>query len=104
MPALVAPHSHQLDAADGTPLHVTDYLLPVHAAHSSVSAPALSIPTLILVAGEDHLVEVEGSMRFFERLPAGLAQYKLYDSFYHELLSEVDAAKPLADLKSWLEA
>lgn len=28
MPALVAPHSHQLAAADGTLLHVSDFVLP----------------------------------------------------------------------------
>lgn len=36
MSALVAQHSHQLAAADGTLLHVSDYLLPASPLRGSV--------------------------------------------------------------------
>lgn len=67
-------------------------------------ASSLQIPTLMLVAGEDHLVDADGSKRFSALLPPGAAQFKLYDAYYHELFNEVDAATPLADLKAWLLA
>ncbi len=67
-------------------------------------ASTLSVPTLMLVAGEDHLVDAEGSKRFAAMLPPALVQCKLYDGYYHELFNEVDAALPLSDMKRWLEA
>ncbi|MES2901157.1 MAG: lysophospholipase [Pseudomonadota bacterium] len=67
-------------------------------------AHTLSVPTLMLVAGEDHLVDLEGSKQFFAKLPPALAQFEQFDGFYHELFNEVDAARPLAQLKRWLLA
>lgn len=66
-------------------------------------AGAMRIPTLMLVAGDDHLVDVEGSKRFFDKLPAGLAQLYVYDDMYHEIFNEIESGRVLADLKTWLE-
>jgi alpha-beta hydrolase superfamily lysophospholipase len=66
-------------------------------------AGSLSIPTLMLVAGDDRLIDPEGSKRFFAKLPPGLAQLHVYDDMYHEIFNEVDAQRPFADLKAWLE-
>jgi alpha-beta hydrolase superfamily lysophospholipase len=66
-------------------------------------AGSLEIPALLLVAGDDRLVNAEGSRRFFSRLPAGLAQMHVYDGMYHEIFNETDPERPLADLKAWLE-
>jgi alpha-beta hydrolase superfamily lysophospholipase len=66
-------------------------------------ASTLSVPTLVLVAGDDHLVDPEGSKGFFSRLPPGLAQLHVYEGFYHEIFNEVESRKPFADLRSWLE-
>jgi alpha-beta hydrolase superfamily lysophospholipase len=66
-------------------------------------AASLSIPTLMLVAGDDRLIDPEGARRFFAKLPPGLAQLHVYDQMYHEIFNEVDAQRPFADLKAWLE-
>ena len=66
-------------------------------------AAAMRIPTLMLVAGDDRLVDPEGSQRFFDKLPPGLAQMYVYDDMYHEIFNEPDAHRPLGDLKGWLE-
>jgi alpha-beta hydrolase superfamily lysophospholipase len=66
-------------------------------------ARSLGIPTLMLLAGDEHVVDLEGSKRFFEKLPPGLAQMYVYDEMYHEIFNEVDAQLVLADLKKWLE-
>lgn len=66
-------------------------------------AGALQIPTLMLVAGDDRLVDAEGSRRFFAQLPAGIAQMHMYEGMYHEVFNEVESARPLADLREWLQ-
>jgi alpha-beta hydrolase superfamily lysophospholipase len=67
-------------------------------------AAALAVPALMMIAGDDHLVDAEGSKRFFAQLPAGMAQLHVYDGFYHEIFNEVEVQRPFADLGSWLAA
>jgi alpha-beta hydrolase superfamily lysophospholipase len=71
-------------------------------ARSQQNASTLAIPALMLVAGDDHLVDAEGSKRFFAKLPPGRAEFHCYDNFYHEVFNEPDRARPLADLRTWL--
>jgi alpha-beta hydrolase superfamily lysophospholipase len=66
-------------------------------------AGSLAIPTVMLVAGDDRLVDPEGSRRFFAHLPSGIAQLHVYDGMYHEIFNELDSQRPFADLKMWLE-
>jgi alpha-beta hydrolase superfamily lysophospholipase len=66
-------------------------------------AGTLAIPALMLVAGDDRVVDAEGSRRFFARLPEGSAQLHVYDDMYHEIFNEADPQRPLADLRVWLE-
>jgi alpha-beta hydrolase superfamily lysophospholipase len=72
-------------------------------AYCASHAASLAIPTLILVAGDDRLIDPEGSKRFFGKLQPGVAQMHVYDELYHEIFNEVDTTRPLADLKAWLE-
>ena len=65
-------------------------------------AATLSVPALMLVAGDDHIVDVDGSKRFHAHLPPGLARLHVYDNFYHEVFNETDCERPFADLRSWL--
>jgi alpha-beta hydrolase superfamily lysophospholipase len=67
-------------------------------------AGTLAVPVLMLVAGDDHLVDAAGSKRFFSALAPGLATMHLYEGFYHEVFNEPDAARPFADLRAWLFA
>jgi alpha-beta hydrolase superfamily lysophospholipase len=73
-------------------------------AYCESGASGLAIPALMMVAGDDHLVDAEGSKRFFAQLPAGKAQFALYEDFYHELFNETGRARPLAELRAWLTA
>jgi alpha-beta hydrolase superfamily lysophospholipase len=65
-------------------------------------AAALMIPCLMVVAGDDHLIDANGSRQFFPQLPAGLATMRMYDDFYHEIFNEVDAQRVFADVRAWL--
>jgi alpha-beta hydrolase superfamily lysophospholipase len=67
-------------------------------------AATLSIPALLLVAGDDHLVDAEGSKRFFAPLAPGRAQLTVYDTLYHEIFNEPASQRPIADLIAWLDA
>jgi alpha-beta hydrolase superfamily lysophospholipase len=66
-------------------------------------AGSMAVPTLMLVSGDDRLVDAEGSRRFFAHLPPGLAQMHVYDGMYHEIFNEVDSQRPFSDLRAWLE-
>ncbi len=61
-------------------------------------------PTLLLVAGDDRLVEAKGAKTLFGKLPKDFAEMHIYEKFYHELFNETTAerAAVFADLKDWL--
>lgn len=65
-------------------------------------APILSIPTLLLVAGDDRLIDSQGSHDFFESLPTNLGTAHFYPDFYHEIFNETDATEVFNDLHRWL--
>jgi len=65
-------------------------------------AANLRVPTLILVAGDDHVVDNSGSTRFFHKLAAGIGTLHVYPDFYHEVLNEVDAGRVFDDVRAWL--
>jgi alpha-beta hydrolase superfamily lysophospholipase len=65
-------------------------------------ASALSVNTLLLVAGDDHLVDASGSDEFFRKLAPGVGTMHRYAGFYHELFNEVEAGRVFDDVRSWL--
>jgi alpha-beta hydrolase superfamily lysophospholipase len=68
-------------------------------------AHTLEVPTLLLVAGSDRLVDPVGSRTFFEKTPGGRAQLKWYADMRHEILNETAdrQARVLDDLEDWLK-
>ena len=73
-------------------------------AYCQQNAPRLAIPALMVVAGDDRLVDAEGSKRFYAHLPPGRAAITWYPDFFHEIFNEIDGARPLADVRAWLAA
>ena len=73
-------------------------------AYCHAQAAALAVPALLLVAGDDHLVDASGSARFCAKLPAGRAAMTRYDTLYHEIFNETGTDQPFSDLHAWLEA
>ena len=61
-------------------------------------------PVLLMQGSHDKLVDPRTNKVFFETLSAPRKEFKEYDGFYHELLNEVDKARPYADLKAWYES
>jgi alpha-beta hydrolase superfamily lysophospholipase len=66
-------------------------------------APALAVPTLLVVAGDDQLVDPGGSLAFGARAPKELAHLHVYPGFYHEVFNEIEPERPFADVRAWLE-
>lgn len=73
-------------------------------AYCQANAARLAVPALMVVAGDDRLVDAEGSRQFHARLPPGRAEIMWYQDFYHEIFNETDGARPLADVNAWLAA
>ena len=72
------------------------------------AAGSWTIPTLLMYAGADKLVNPAGSRAFAEAAAGnGAAQVvttRCFDDLYHEIFNEADAAPVFASLKSWLDA
>ena len=70
------------------------------------SAPAWSVPTLLLYAGADKLVNPAGSRAFAKAAPDGVVSSHCFEHLYHEILNEkaADREPVFAELKRWLDA
>lgn len=74
------------------------------------SAARWRTPTLLMYAGDDKLVNPEGSRRFArlatesKAVKPGLVTAKCFDGYYHELFNELEAGAVFEMLKSWLDA
>ncbi|MBE0614975.1 MAG: alpha/beta hydrolase [Burkholderiales bacterium] len=69
---------------------------------TQTNAPRLRIKTLLVVAGDDHLVDAGGSRVFFEKLTPGIGTMHTYPGLYHELFNETGAEHVFDDIRAWL--
>lgn len=68
------------------------------------SAPQWRVPTLLLFAGADHLVNPEGSRAFAAAAPPGVVSAHCFEGLYHEIFNEVDREAVFERLKGWIDA
>lgn len=62
------------------------------------------VPTLLLYAGNDHLVHASGADAFAASAPREVVESERFDALYHEILNEGTLAAPVfARLERWLE-
>nr|MDO8098541.1 lysophospholipase [Candidatus Njordarchaeota archaeon] len=66
-------------------------------------AGKLRVPTLLLVGGDDKLVDPEGSKEFARKVILKDFEIKVYDGFFHELFNEVEKEKVFRDVDGWLK-
>lgn len=66
------------------------------------AAPAWRVPTLLLYAGDDRLVNPRGSQDFASAAPAAVVTARRFDGLYHELFNELERAGPVRSVLDWL--
>jgi alpha-beta hydrolase superfamily lysophospholipase len=67
-------------------------------------AAGWAVPTLLLYAGDDHLVRSAASAEFARSAPPELVQAHCFEAMYHEIFNDPERAQVLAVLKAWLMA
>ncbi|MCF8156667.1 MAG: lysophospholipase, partial [Rhodoferax sp.] len=61
------------------------------------------VPTLLMYAGDDRLLNPQGSRTFAAHAPKNVVSAVCFDDLYHEIFNELDAAPVYATLKQWLD-
>jgi alpha-beta hydrolase superfamily lysophospholipase len=59
-------------------------------------------PTLLLYAGQDHVVRPAGSQAFARAAPPQWVQAQAFPMHYHELFNELESAPVFETLHDWL--
>jgi alpha-beta hydrolase superfamily lysophospholipase len=69
------------------------------------AAPGWTLPTLLLYAGADKLVNPAGSRAFAAAAPAQVLTSQCFESLYHEIFNEAELGRSqvLAVLRGWLD-
>ncbi len=81
----------------------TELLAAMETVHAQASG--LTLPILLQVAGDDHLVSARSSLKFFKVLDLDDKTLHVYDGLYHEIYNEAkdQRRRVLKDLDAWLE-
>ncbi|RAP59560.1 alpha/beta hydrolase [Oleiagrimonas sp. MCCC 1A03011] len=74
-------------------------------AYCIAQADDLSVPALLLAAGDDHLVDASGSCDFIAAGPPSRLDGRVLDGLYHEIFNEAEPARSrvFAQLGEWLD-
>lgn len=67
-------------------------------------AGSWKIPTLLLYAGADKLVNPAGSRAFAAAAPKQVVRAHCFEALYHEIFNELKPAPVFTELKKWLDA
>jgi alpha-beta hydrolase superfamily lysophospholipase len=66
-------------------------------------APEWSVPTLLMYAGCDRLVDPAGSRAFAESAPPAMVSNVCFEQHYHEIFNEPDCEPVFEALVKWLD-
>ena len=66
-------------------------------------APAWKVPTLLLYAGDDKLVNPAGSDAFYAAAPPRLVIAHCFEAMCHEIFNALDPESVFVELKTWLD-
>ncbi len=66
-------------------------------------APVWKLPTLLLFAGADKLVNPAGSRAFAAAAPKQVVTAHCFETLYHEIFNELEREPVFVELKKWLD-
>jgi alpha-beta hydrolase superfamily lysophospholipase len=66
-------------------------------------APRWRVPTLVVYAGADRLVQPRGSAAFAAAAPAGVVTAREFPALFHEVFNEPEQDEVLAVVTAWLD-
>ena len=69
-----------------------------------LDAAKWDVPTLLLYAGRDKLVNAQASADFANAAPQAVVQTQCFEGMYHEIFNDLYRAQVFAALKRWLMA
>jgi alpha-beta hydrolase superfamily lysophospholipase len=72
--------------------------------HTLDQANQWAVPTLLLYAGDDHLVRASASAEFARSAPQALVQSHCYEAMYPEIFNDPERDQVFTVLKAWLLA
>lgn len=67
------------------------------------AAPRWTLPTLLMYAGADALVNPAGSRAFVAAAPGAVVHSRCFEALYHELFNEREAQPVFDTLEHWLD-
>jgi alpha-beta hydrolase superfamily lysophospholipase len=73
-------------------------------ATARAAAPGWSVPTLVMAAGEDRLVDASASAAWVSRAPRDVVQARPWPDLYHEIFNEPEREEVYAVLLAFLES
>ncbi len=71
-------------------------------AQADSTATKLTVPTLLLQAGEDFIVSKKASIDFYHKISSSDKELEVYEGFYHEILNEVQRSQVFSRIAAWL--
>ncbi len=66
-------------------------------------APKWKVPTLLMYAGADNLVNPDGSRAFAAAAPASTVTHHCFEDLFHEIFNELDNEPVYDMLKQWID-
>lgn len=69
---------------------------------AQTETPEFHVPVSVFASGDDRVVSLEATKRWFDRLRAPSKSIKIYPSLYHEIFNETSTQEPIEDVVSFL--
>jgi alpha-beta hydrolase superfamily lysophospholipase len=101
-PAVVAAYRKDARVHDRVSARLARFIAdagPTVIAHASEWA----VPTLLMYAGKDKLVDPAGSRAFAEAAPPQVVTSRCFEPAFHEIFNEPDNAEVFETMKRWLD-
>ena len=83
----------------------TDLLIDTHATGQRLldDAAAITVPTFVLCAGKDYVVDKQAERQFYEAINTDNKRWKLYPDSYHAIFHETNKTDVIADCIEFAE-